>query len=155
MLEENKTTTRIDRHKVSQEDFTPRQIVELLFEKSEELFTDFSKTMIDPCAGVFYIIIYCFEKRLENCKTADDIIKAISTLYGTELFEDNVIEGRQNLQNSLDRFLKENNIEFNYNYQYEFNKILDSNFVATDTFKWDYENWCSLKEEIYESIELF
>ena len=157
MLEENKTQQRIDRHKVSQEDFTPRNIVEKLYIGAEELFTDFSKTMCDPCAGIFYIIMYCFEKRLENCNSSDDIISAISTLYGTELFEDNVIEGKQNLWNVLNEYLDNNKqINFTMKYKEKFQEIIDNNFVVTDTFKWDFENWCPIKEsEDPQSFSLF
>ena len=113
--------------------------------------------MCDPCAGIFYIIIYCFEKRLENCNSSDDIISAISTLYGTELFEDNVIEGKQNLWNVLNNFLDNNKqIKFTTKYKEKFQEIIDNNFVVTDTFKWDFENWCPIKEqEDPQSFSLF
>lgn len=147
MLNENKTDIRIARHKQSQEDFTPRCIIEKLYEGCEELFTDFSKTMCDPCAGIFYIIIYCFEKRLENCKNSSDIIDAISTLYGTELYEDNVEEGKHNLRNTLNSYLDSHkDIKFSKKDKDEFENILNSNFIVTDTFKWDYENWEPIRE---------
>ena len=149
MLKENITDKRKERHKISQEDFTPKEIVELLYQGSEELFTDFSKTLCDPCAGIFYIIMYCLEQRLKHCKSEDDIIYAISTLYGTELYEDNVEEGKQNLYN----LIKSIDIKISDTKWIEIENIINHNFICTDTFKWDYENWCPIKEN--KTIPLF
>lgn len=97
---------------------------------------------------VFYIIMYCLEQRLKHCKTEDDIISAISTLYGTELYEDNVEEGKQNLYN----LIKNSEINISDNKWTEITNIINHNFICTDTFKWDYENWCPIKEEKAELL---
>ena len=30
--------------------------------------------------------------------------------------------------------------------------LFDNNIVCTDTFKWDYENWCPIKESKCEAL---
>ena len=72
MLEQDITDKRKERHKITQEDFTPPEIVSLLCNGSEELFTDFSKTVCDPCCGIGNIILFILRKRFENCKTKTD-----------------------------------------------------------------------------------
>lgn len=96
--------------------------------------------------------MYCFEKRLDHCKTASDILSAISTIYGTELFEDNVNEGKQNLINMLEDFISNNTIKFTKTDMNKFMKILDNNFKCTDTFKWDYDHWCPMKEDKCDAL---
>jgi len=151
MLEENKTDKRVERHKISQEDFTPEEIVAMLYSNVDELsYSDFSKTFLDPCAGICYILVYCLKKRLQYCKTVDDIKSALSTLYGTELFEDNVIEGRQNM---IDAIVNNTDIKLSDEDIQSFNDILTNNIVCTDTFKWDYEHWKPIPQDI--QIELF
>jgi len=147
MLEQNKTEARLARHKISQEDFTPECIVKLLFENSEESFKDFSKTVLDPCAGICYILMYCLKQRLTYCKSEKDIIAAISTLYGTELFEDNCIEGRQNLLDVILEYARDTEYIVSNKTINKIKNILENNIVCTDTFKWDYDKW-KPKEEL-------
>lgn len=153
MLEQNKTDIRIARHKISQEDFTPECVVQKLFEQSEECFTNFSKTVLDPCAGICYILMYCLKQRLKYCKSEEDIIKAISTIYGTELFEDNCEEGRQNLLDVILEYARTSVYLVSNKTINKIKAILEKNIVCTDTFKWDYEKWKPIEE--YKTVELF
>ena len=105
----------------------------------DTIYTDFSKTVLDPCSGIGNLLIYVFKKRLDYCKTDTDVYNALSTIYGTELMEDNVEECH-------DKFLSViNDIEIIC----DNTKILDilkQNIVCTDTFKWDYDNWRPINE---------
>lgn len=150
MLKENKTETRVNRHKITQEDFTPPEIVDILLQEQNDLFTNFNKTFLDPCIGIGYIYIGVLNKRLNHCKTTTDILNAISTMYGTELMEDNVEECKKNIIYEIMKFTSSHNLDIN---EKEVLKILNHNIVCTDTFKWDYENWTSIKE--YKAEPLF
>lgn len=168
-----KTDIRKDRHHITQEDFTPPEIVDLLLDGQDELFSDFSKTFLDPCIGIGFIYIGVLKKRFEHCKTSDDILDAIRTMYGTELMQDNVDECKLNIISCIRGFIEENELVLlvpedkktfifwerslvpedtrafqpKSRFYNEVQKILDHNIVCTDTFKWDYENWCPIKEE--------
>lgn len=148
MLKEDITQKRKERHHITQEDFTPNSVIEdmLALLDDETIYTDFSKTVLDPCSGIGNILIYIFKKRLEYCKTDKDVYAALSTIYGTELMEDNVEE-------SHDKFLSViNDIDIVCDNN-EIMDILKKNIVCADTFKWDYENWCPLP--IMETQPLF
>lgn len=134
MLKESVCDKRKERHAVTQEDFTPRKVCKAMFRNAKELFTDFSKTMLDPCCGIGNLLLYVLEYRLEYCKTSEDIYKAISTLYGTELMEDNVEECKENIVH----LLKSSDIEFD---EAKVIDILNYNIVCTDSNMWDYEEW--------------
>ena len=79
------------------EDFTPVEICKILFEGQDELFSNFKKTFCDPCCGTGNIIRYLLRERLNNCKKPIDVYKALETIYGTELMEDNIEECRQKM----------------------------------------------------------
>lgn len=51
--------------------------------------------------GTDNIILYVCKKRLDGIIMQRDRIKALSTLYGTELIEDNVEEFRERLKELL------------------------------------------------------
>lgn len=138
MLEQDRTDIRKERHKITQEDFTPDCIIDRLLKGSEELFTDFSKTFCDPCAGIGNILLYILRKRFENCQTQSGCEQAVSTCYGTELMEDNTEECKERIIDLIK--------EFNFEITETVNNIINNNIVCTDTFKWDYENWCPIKE---------
>ena len=142
MLEQDITQIRKDRHHITQEDFTPPEVVEMLFENvPQNLFTDFSKTFCDPCAGIGNILVYVLNMRLEYCKSEEDIINALSTLYGVELMHDNLEELHYTLLNTI-------LINFEYNSDTFISKIweiLKRNFVCSDAMEWDFDNWKSKK----------
>jgi type I restriction-modification system DNA methylase subunit len=145
-----KTDIRKERHSITQEDFTPSEIVDILLQEQEDLFTDFSKTFCDPCIGIGFIYLEILKRRLEHCKTTDDILNAVSTMYGTELMEDNVDECKKNILFEILKFTSSHNLDINDG---EIMKILNHNIICTDIFKWDYENWKPILE--YKETELF
>ncbi len=150
MLKENISDIRKERHKITQEDFTPPEIVDILLQDQNDLFTNFNKTFLDPCIGIGYIYIGVLNKRLNYCKTTSDILNAISTMYGTELMADNVEECKKNIIYEIMKFTSSHNLDIN---ESEVIKILNHNIICTDTFKWDYENWCPIKEN--KALPLF
>ena len=140
MLAKDRTDKRKARHQECQEDFTPDSVLEILCDVDDKLFTDFSKTFLDPCAGNGNIYIFVLKKRLYHCTEAEEIYSAIETMYGTELMQDNVDEFKERVLEIL------NNYELNRD---RVLSILNHNIVCTDTFKWDYENWKPIDNALF------
>lgn len=133
MLKDQSTDKRKERHHITQEDFTPESVLKILCPPDDDpLYNDFSLTLVDPCMGTGNIILYVYKKRLEGIKMQRDKVKALSTLYGTELMEDNVEEFRDRLK----ELLRES-------YTDEIDRIANTNFVGgVDALNdWDFEKW--------------
>ena len=141
MLKDDINNKRKERHKTTQEDFTPVEICHILFEGQDELFKNFNKTFCDPCCGTGNIIRYLLRERLKYCKVEEDVYKALETIYGTELMEDNTEECRQKMLIDCLKWSSEHNIDL---IDRRLISIIEHNIVCTDTFKWDYENWKTL-----------
>lgn len=141
MLEDNINEVRKARHKESQEDFTPTDITALLVDGSEDMMADFSKRIIDISAGVCYILVECIKHRMTYCNNENDVVKAISTIYGTELHQDNVDEGIQNMKDAITEECEKKGITLSNETMNAINKILLNNIVCTDTFQWNYSQW--------------
>lgn len=139
MLKEDISDKRKNRHKQTQEDFTPISIVNTLLDlASEDLFSDFSKTFCDPCIGSGNIAIGVLKRRFNYCKSKEDVYNALSTIYGVELMEDNVEECRQKFVYECLKFSSSNNIDLEDKILIE---IVNHNIVCSDFFKWDFEHW--------------
>ena len=123
--------------KSTNEFFTPYSIVKKMCDKvSEEDWRDPTKTYCEPCFGNGNFVVYIIWNRIQH---GIDWKTALETLYGVELMEDNVQETRQRIHELL------RNIAPDYNPDIA-NQIMDHNLVCSDFFKWDFENWCPLKE---------
>ena len=149
MRKEWLTKERAQRRKSTGEDFTPPEVIDIMLQGQEELFKDFSKSFLDPCIGIGFIYIEVLKKRFEHCKNTDDILNAISTMYGTELMPDNVEECKKNIIFEIMKFTSEHNMDIN---ESKVLKILNHNIVCTDTFKWDYENWKPIREQRCDAL---
>ena len=138
MLKNDITDKRKERHQKTQEDFTPVEICHILFEGQDELFTDFNKTFCDPCCGTGNIIRYLLKERLNHCVKSNDVYKALETIYGTELMEDNTDECKQKILIDCLKWSSSHDLDLK---DKKLMQIIEHNIVCTDTFKWDYENW--------------
>lgn len=179
MRNERLTNEKAERMNNKGEDFTHPEITDQLLDGQDGIFsdytngevcTDFTKTFFDPCIGISFIYIDVLKKRLEHCKTSDDVLDAIRTMYGIDLMQDKVDECKLNIISCIRSFIENADLVPKDNKTFIFwekslvpedtrvfqpksrfyndvQKILDHNIVCTDTFKWDYENWCPIKEE--------
>ena len=145
------TDERVSRRKDSdvnsQEFFTPYSIVKRMCDKiSEDDWSNPEKTFLEPSFGNGQFIIYIIYNRILHGVSWKD---ALSTLYGVELMPDNVQETKDRIIFLLSEMEKLFNKE-------EAMKIMDHNLVCSDFFKWDFENWCPIKEqEEPQSFSLF
>jgi len=115
------------RVKQTNEVFTPTPLVQEILDKLEEqdpsIFSDSTKTFLDNSCGDGQFLSEVVIRKMERGST---FIQAISTTYGVEFMEDNVLECRARLagpnptQEVLD--IIENNIvhydALTYNYQF-------------------------------------
>lgn len=140
------TETRISRRKGSggsQEFFTPYELVKHMGDKiSEESWNNPDEKFLEPSAGNFNFILYIIWNKIIHGSTWK---QALSTTYGVELMEDNVQEGYERIHNLL------KGMEINYDIE-EANKIMKHNMVCSDFFKWDFDNWCPIKENKCEPL---
>ena len=121
----------------TQEFYTPYTIVKRMCEKvPEEDWKNPEKTFLEPSFGNFQFGCYILYKRLLS---GIDWKTALSTLYGVELMPDNVKESKQRVLSMFDE------MEIEYDKK-EAMKIMDHNLVCSNFFKWDFENWCPIKE---------
>ena len=75
--------------------FTPPELVnEMLDRLPAELWTNPSKTYIDPACGTGNFLVEVVRRKIEAGSTP---LQALETTYGIDIMEDNVLECRQRL----------------------------------------------------------
>jgi hypothetical protein len=143
MLEQDRTEKRKKRHSTTQEDFTPLVVVDLMVNKlSEEVFTDFTKKVLDNSCGVGYLLIGILRKRLQYCNTPERAILAVKTLFGVELMADNVKECRENLYNCIiEKFPQ---IVDDYELNFRLRAIIRNRIQWNNSLIFDYDKWPTL-----------
>lgn len=100
MLKEDKNQERIERHKITQEDFTPINIVEEMIGKlPEEIFKDLSHSVLDPSCGIGNFLTEILKRKLANSNSFEESIIALKSIYGVEIMSDNIEECRNRLYN--------------------------------------------------------
>lgn len=140
MLEEDKILKRIERHKETQEDFTPNGVVNDLLDRfPKEAFTDMRKTIIDYSAGNGNLLIEAYDRKLDNSKNIDDAIVALMSIYGVELMADNVEECRERMYNLLvSRYPR---VKTDPEVDRVARCIIINRIQWHDSLVFDYENW--------------
>lgn len=143
------TETRVNRRKTgdnTNEFFTPYSIVMKMCDKVPESdWADPEKTFLESSFGNGQFILAIIYKRL---MAGVNLTTTLKTLFGVELMEDNVQETKDRILDMLDK------MEIDY-HRPSVMRILNKNLVCSDFFKWDFENWCPIKEYTSESIKLF
>jgi len=111
------------RAKDSGEIFTPTGLVEMVLDFVQELeneaFSDPSKTFLDSMCGDGQFLVGILKRKLDNGISLE---KALSTIYGTELFPENAIICRDRLLNGRE----------------DLRHIVEKNIVCGDALKYDY-----------------
>jgi hypothetical protein len=114
------------RVKATAEVFTPTPLVQEILDKLEEenssLFSDYTKTFLDPSCGDGQFLSEVIIRKLE--RSGCTLEQALSTTYGVELMEDNVQLCKERLAGP--------------NPTQEVLDILDKNIVCADALKYHY-----------------
>ena len=101
----------------------------------KEIWINEDKTALDPTMGAGNIIIAILYRRIvENNQNP---IKAISNTYGIELDPKTHEYAKERIKKFMAHFTNE-----------DLTKIIDHNFVCSDVFEWDIENWCSKNDKV-------
>ena len=110
--------------------WTPYSIIEKMMDKLDnEIWKDEKKTALDPTMGSGNIVIGILYRRIvENNQNP---IAALKNTYGVEL-EPATCEYAKN---RIAKFMKNFTDE-------DCSEIINHNFVCSDIFEWDCENWC-------------
>lgn len=120
--------------------FTPKALVEKMMDKIPvEKWSDPEATFLEPTFGSGNMLICMLERRIAS---GIEPMQAVKTLYGVELMQDNVDLCKDRIR----EVLRANKVKITK----QVNDIIDHNFVCSDFFKWDFENWCS-KEQSTET----
>ena len=116
--------------------FTPYSVIEKMMDKiDKEIWINEDKTALDPTMGAGNIIIAILYRRIvENNQNP---IKAISNTYGIELDPKTHEYAKERIKKFMAHFTNE-----------DLTKIIDHNFVCSDVFEWDIENWCSKNDKV-------
>ena len=125
-MEIKRTKDRIDK---TGEIFTPKELVNEILDKFPDFaFTDENKTFCDPACGDGNFLIEILLRKLKN---GHNIHKALSTIYGVDIMDDNVELCKSNLlkivgDNEENRKIVYNNIvcynSLNYDWCFNGNK---------------------------------
>ena len=124
--------------------FTPAPLVsEMLDTLHKEVFTDPSKTFLDPAAGDGNFLVQVLERKIANGISP---LKALSTIYGVELMEDNVQECKRRLK-EITLSSTPKNLKSNPKILKAIDKVLNHNIVREDSLKFNYEAWQPLLDQ--------
>ena len=125
--------------------WTPFHIIEQMMDKAgsindkNSVWYDETKTNLDPTMGAGNIVIAMLYRRIVQC--GQDPITALSNVYGVELDKKTL----EYAQIRIEKFMMK--IEDNLHYKFtneEWNnirKIIMHNFVCSDIFDWNIEEW--------------
>jgi len=120
-MEIKRTKDRIDK---TGEIFTPKELVNEILDKFPDFaFTDESKTFCDPACGDGNFLVEILLRKLKN---GHNIHKALSTIYGVDIMDDNVELCKSNLL----KIAGEND---------ESKRIVDNNIICYNSLNYD---WC-------------
>lgn len=142
-MDKVKDETRRARRHETQEVFTPATVVDYMLDKIPfEEFRPLDKTWLDNSCGNGNILerIILRRAKAQAELTDEAVLKIYMTTFGTELMEDNTRECRQRLFRLALQDLGYRGDPV------ELSNILERNIVCTDTFKWNYEDWCPMVE---------
>jgi type I restriction-modification system DNA methylase subunit len=108
------------RVKATGEVFTPTPLVEEILDKMDpDLFTDPTKTFLDPSGGDGQFLASVLYRKLQN---GIDFETALSTIYGVDLMQDNVELCRERLLCGFE----------------EYRHIVEQNIVCADGLRYHY-----------------
>ena len=109
--------------------WTPSSVVKLMMSKVDDsIWSNPTKTFLDPTMGSGNIILNILENRIVNHKVKP--IAALKTCYGIELDKDTLVFAKKRIKEYIAQFTNEN-----------IDDILKHNFVHSNFFDWDIENW--------------
>lgn len=115
--------------------WTPYYVIEQMMDKFDKtIWQNEHKTCLDPTMGAGNIVIGILYRRIVENK--QDSLVALRNTYGVELDQNTLDYAKERIKKFMSHFTKK-----------DVTKIVDNNFVCSDIFEWDCENWCKLLTE--------
>jgi len=140
----SKDEKRKDRHKITQEDFTPDSVVESLLDSlPENTYTNIDKTVLDNSCGIGNLLVGVLKRKLEYCNSIDDGKRALKSIYGVELMADNVEECRTAIYDLFVEHYPEVKDDFKLNFKIR--QIIRNRIQWHDSLKFEYNHWPTLR----------
>jgi len=138
-----------ERIKRTAEVFTPEWLVDKMLmslrEADPTLFTDASKTFLEPAAGDgnFLVRILHFKLELNDQSKPVPVREILQSIYGVDLMMDNVLLARKRMLEVVAEFLHISYAEA----KEEFGEIVEHNVVCHNALEWDFEDWSPAREQ--------
>lgn len=111
--------------------WTPYSIIERMMDKFDPKFwKDETKTNFDPTMGTGNIVIGMLYRRIVEYK--QDPLKALKNTYGVELDQKTLDYAHKRIEKFMAQFT---------NSKKKVHEIVKKNFVCSDIFKWNIEEW--------------
>lgn len=139
MLDKDINIKRLERHSVTQEDFTPTDVIGGMISGLPENFTDIDHTILDNSCGIGNILVQILESKLSKCHSFPEAKTALKSIYGVELMADNVEECRNRIYETFVRFFPETKDLENENYKVR--QIIRNRIQWCDSLAFDYDHW--------------
>lgn len=78
--------------------YTPAHIVRNMCDLiPSEIWEDINTKFLEPCCGNGNILAEIAKRKFEHCRSADEGLDALRSIYGIDILADNVEESRQRL----------------------------------------------------------
>lgn len=85
--------------------FTPEWVVKQMCNNLPTEAWEIDSTILEPACGTGNFLVEIFARKLKNCQTPEDGIRALQSIYGIDIQPDNVFESRKRLADMfLERF---------------------------------------------------
>ena len=137
--------------------FTPFHIIEQMMDKAgsvkdkNSVWYDETKTNLDPTMGAGNIVIAMLYRRIVQC--GQDPVVALSNVYGVELDSKTLTYARERIYKFMMAVEKNLNLKFTDEEWKRIRAIIFEgdgkkypNFVESDIFAWDLDEWCPENE---------
>ena len=126
-----------DRIKQTGEVFTPLPLVDEILDKlPPTVFTDPTKTFLDPACGDGNFLVEVLKYKLNHNHTP---IQALETIYGVDIMPDNIKQCKARLLKDVINYCRKNNMMDYFNkYDEVFLDILDNNIVWHDALTYHF-----------------
>lgn len=113
--------------------FTPRKIVRDMCNLiPKEIWKDIDTTFLEPSCGNGNFIIEILTRKLKRCKTIDECFRALQSIYGVDIMQDNVEECRCRMLGIVLAAIQEKECVCWHNIK-EFVDVLETNIICGDT----------------------
>lgn len=130
-----------DRVKERGEVFTAEREVKAMCDLIPKEQWTIQMTFLEPSCGTGNFLVEILQRKLDLCKSLDDIKIAINSIFGVDIMPDNIIETRTRLFNLCLQKIQLLNVEFNLLDSFEILDILSKNIIGGNFLtKLDFNN---------------